>query len=163
MKAEKDPNYVSSHRAYKKLKDWLSEHSTLVQDQGGMERIIKSKKAPLFPSYDNYHLLIESNDNKGKFFAVPAEDWYGYVSNNIEDSFYISRNAITISSWNEGDNVVLMVPSSDAFDNAPFGNRSYLRYTWTVHNNVYDITNLVMDSDFSFLNWSDDNPWDVKE
>jgi|MDTB01.2.fsa_nt_gb hypothetical protein len=145
---------MKAEKALKKLKDWLSEHFAQ-QDE------LISKKAPLFPFYDNYHLLIESNDNKGKFFAVPGEDWYGYVSNNIEDSFYISKNGKKYD-WIEGDNVMLMVPSSDAFDNAPFGNRSYLRYTWTVNNNVYDITNLVMDSDFSFLNWSDDNPWEVK-
>ena len=144
---------MKAEKALKKLKDWLSEHS--VNELRGL------KKAPLFPFYDNYHLLIESNDNKGKFFAVPGQDWYGYVSNNIEDSFYISRDAITINSWNEGDNTGLIVPSN--IDNAPFGNRSYIRYTWTVNNNVYDITNLVMDFDFPFLNWSDDNPWEVKE
>jgi len=153
---------MKAEKAHKKLKDWLSEHSTLVQDRWGMERIIKGKNAPLFPFYDNYHLLIESNDNKGKFFAVPGEDWYGYVNNNIEDSFYSTRDAVRISPWIEGNNVMLMVPSSDEFDETPFGNRSYLRYTWSVNNNVYDITNLVMDSDFSFLNWSDDNPWEVK-
>ena len=149
---------MKAEKALKKLKDWLSGHST---------KELRGLKAPFFPFYDNYsperfhYLIIESNDNKGKFFAVPGQDWYGYVSNNIEDSFYILRGSEKIHSWNEGDNTGLIVPSN--IDNAPFGNRSYIRYTWTVNSDVYDITNLVMKSDFSFLNWSDDNPWEVKQ
>ena len=100
------------------------------------------------------------------YFIFNNNDMYKIASTedkphlNIEDSFYILRGSEKIHSWNEGDNTGLIVPSN--IDNAPFGNRSYIRYTWTVNSDVYDITNLVMNSDFSFLNWSDENPWEVK-
>lgn len=149
---------MKAQNAQKKLNDWLNgEAGDWLKGEMGAERLIKVKKAPLFQFYANDHLLVESNDSKGKFFAVPREDWYGYVNNNVEDSFYMRSSIRKINSWNDGDNVSLMVPSI-----GPFVGRSFLSYTWAVMQDVYDITNLVMDSDFSFLNWSDDNPWEVK-
>lgn len=93
-------------------------------------------------------LVINPKDNIGKFFAVPSGNWFGYVNNNPEDSFYVLGTKGKISQWELGVNA-----SAGLKD---------LSYHWSVRQTTYDITNLVMMSQFTFLNWIKDNPLELK-
>ena len=132
---------MNTQEAYKKLMKCIK----------GKDFQLKNEEETLttFEMVGGRRLIISPKDNLGKFFAIPSNDWFGYVNNNPKDSFYLLSSQGKIQQWDLGVNV------SEGLKG--------LSYHWKPRHTTYDITDLVLRSQFTFLNWINRNPMEVKE
>jgi hypothetical protein len=136
---------MNTQEAYKKLMKCIKgKDSYLLNLQ------LKKEEETLTPfKGSGGKLVISPKDNLGKFFAVPSAGLFGYVNNNPKDSFYLLSSQGKIQQWDLGVNV------SEGLKG--------LSYHWKPRHTTYDITDLVLRSQFTFLNWINRNPMEVKE